>query len=463
MACISGKNIVQDGLVLSVDMANKPKSFFGRPTTNIIGPANDATNIYMPSNRPYSGLPHSQAGNFNNNVTTEVPPPVTGQTVYKVMDDGFDTQPSRYSVRIDMRNTWIDYDKTYIWSAYVWLPSEFAGRWTGSLLAEVYQNSTGTDWHGVRGFSSQFNYYGAGNIETAGPYGNQSSIDITKLDQWQRIWVAFTPLTANIQLPENGGNDNNFWVAGYMRVNINSAINGGTPFHLYMSAGQIEEGDFVTEFVQNSRAATDSIKDVTNNNVFTPLNLSFDDLDTFSFPGDGSTPSRLRSDKTRTTLLTDPNIFSYEVVCKRNGAGSTSVIVIGSQGFNNGILMNTNGSFVASSWYNLSGTWTAATPYPVTPAVANDTWAHVTMTFNKNGFQRIYLNGELRASLDVSNFTTLSSDNWRGETDLLEIGGGSFAPYCFPGTIAVAKMYDKELTAQEVKQNFEATRSRYGI
>lgn len=88
MACISGKNIVQDGLMLSVDMSNKPKSFFGRPTTNLIGPTNDATNIYMPSNRPYSGLPHSQSGS----ISTEVPPPYTGQTVYKIIDDGVDSQ-----------------------------------------------------------------------------------------------------------------------------------------------------------------------------------------------------------------------------------------------------------------------------------------------------------------------------------------------------------------------------------
>lgn len=458
MACFSGPEIVNDGLVFAYDMSNSEKSWFGRPTTNLIGPNNDSTNIYMPSNRPYSGLPHSQSGN----ITTEVPPPIPGQTVYKIIDDAVDTQNARYSIRVDMTNTWIDYDKTYIWSCFVWLPQEYAGRWTGTFTRGIYQNTSGTDWHGTRGYDVTYNYYSAGSILSSGPYGISSGIDRTKLNQWQRIWSVFTPLTANIQLPQNSGNDNNKWVAGFMRVDISNAVNGGTPYHLYLSGGQIEEGNFVTDFVTNSRDVTDSIKDLTNNNVLTPSNLSYDDYDTFSFPGNGIVASAIRSNKTRTTLFTDPNIYSYEVVCKRNGVGSTATIVIGNQGYNSGILMTTAGQFVASAWYS-TAPWTVATPYPTTSVVANDTWAHVVMTFNKNGFERIYLNGVLQGSLDVSGFNTSAGGNWYGSGSILVVGGDNFAAYSFSGTIAVAKMYNKELTDAEIKQNFEALRGRFGI
>lgn len=446
--------IVTNGLEFYYDMGNTKKSWKGRPTTNLIGPNNNATNIYMPSNRPYSGLPHSQSGNFNNNITTEVPPPVSGQTVYKIIDDGLDSQNARYSIRVDMRNTWIDYDKPYIWSAFAWLPSEYAGRWTGTFNGEVYQNSIGTDWHGVRGFSSQYNYYGAGGIKTSGPYGDNSGIDITKLDQWQRIWVVFTPTTANIQIPENGGNDNNIWAAGFMRININNAVNGGTPYHLYLSGGQIEEGNFVTDFVTNSRPNTEAILDLTNNNTITANSLTYNDVNTFNFNGTTDFITIPQTVLSSTGSSVSAWIYIDDFSTGKSSTGRTFI-----RGANNftSMLAFYNGGYgfetdTNSNPHELAGRTSGNVASSVITA---GSWFHFTLVFSSETFIG-YVNGVQTGSATISNNLTFN-----------RIGDGNgFAdnyPAFFKGNISALSIYNRALTATEVAQNFTAIRRRFDI
>ena len=452
MAVSSGPKIINDGLVFYFDTEN-PRSWRGKPITNLIGPS--YANVYHPSNKPASGAAHSNSYA----ITNEIEPPVPGIDVYKAADTTSDTQTIRFSMRLDMDAAWLNYDTTYTWSYYIYIPKEFQNRLTNTTSIGLFQNTAGSDWHYFRGYEPTYNYYSAGSI-----LDSYTTFDVTKTGEWQRVSVTFTPLSANVQIAENGGNDNNKWAAGYHRVNFlygtsNDAIR--IPYHFYVAGGQVIEGSVDAPFAIDSRGTTESIVDLTNNNTLTPVNLTYD-ADTFYFPGNGSTASAIRSNKTRTTLFTDPNIYSYEVICKRNGVGSTTTIVIGNQGYNCGILMNTAGQFVASAWYS-TAPWTVASPYPTTSVVANDTWAHVVMTFNKNGFERIYLNGVLQGSLDVSGFNTSAGGNWYGSGTILVVGGDNFAAYSFPGEVAIARMYDKELTADEIKANFESVRQRFGI
>lgn len=211
------------GLAVHYPMSAKAQYY-----ENLLRPENNAVNTYHPSYRPASGVAHGSLS-----VSSEVAPPVEGAIVYKVVEDAVDTQNSRYVIRLNATDLAL-YDKDCILSYWVYLPSQYAGRYVNSDFV-VYQNSTGTDWHTSRGYNSTFNFYGAGSIRDQVIEG----IDFGKLDQWQRIAVRFKPLSANIQLPENGGNDNNVWVAGYVRVNVSGAVSGGTPFHLYISGGQL--------------------------------------------------------------------------------------------------------------------------------------------------------------------------------------------------------------------------------
>jgi len=150
---------------------------------------------------------------------------------------------------------------------------------------------------------------------------------------------------------------------------------------------------------------------------------------------------------------------SLETVAKRSGTASET-IVWGWQGYNCGILMQSN-NINASNWYsNGSGGWLNATASSGISAQV-DTWYHIVLTFNATGFMRIYVNGVNYASTDVSGFTTSSGNVWYLAP--MTFAGFSFAGYRFPGSIALGKIYSTELSAKEVLQNFNCVRGRFGL
>ena len=88
--------------------------------------------------------------------------------------------------------------------------------------------------------------------------------------------------------------------------------------------------------------------------------------------------------------------------------------------------------------------------------ISTGIWYHVVSVVDSTG-ARIYIDGELDASNTTpQNLGTVSSTLYVG-------GYSSSSQYRFDGKIAMVKRYDKPLTASEVKQNFNASRGRYGI
>lgn len=86
-------------------------------------------------------------------------------------------------------------------------------------------------------------------------------------------------------------------------------------------------------------------------------------------------------------------------------------------------------------------------------------WAHVVGTYT-SGSRRLYINGNL-----------VSSDSQTGTIDTntngISIGAyGGFngsRGYYYNGEIGAVRVYNRALSAAEVKQNFEALRGRYGV
>ena len=56
------------------------------------------------------------------------------------------------------------------------------------------------------------------------------------------------------------------------------------------------------------------------------------------------------------------------------------------------------------------------------------------------------------------NFSSLVNNN-----NPLQLGGATWIPRYFTGRIAAFQMYNKELTAAQIKQNFNQERSRFGV
>jgi hypothetical protein len=161
------------------------------------------------------------------------------------------------------------------------------------------------------------------------------------------------------------------------------------------------------------------------------------------------------------TQLSIGNTYSFETFAKRS-ATCNGQIICGWQGFNGGVLIQSSNRIFASDWYSTGvNTWaTAQVDSGITTLI--DTWYHSVATFNALGFIRIYVNGVLRASTDVSGFTTSSGNLWY-RTSAPVIAGDNFAGYRFPGSVSFGRFYNIELSAIQVQQNFEATRTRYNV
>jgi hypothetical protein len=94
----------------------------------------------------------------------------------------------------------------------------------------------------------------------------------------------------------------------------------------------------------------------------------------------------------------------------------------------------------------------------ITAGVVNNQWNNVVATFDGTN-KRIYVNGVLRAT--SANLTGTVTQN---STGAAYIGVyGNFAGYRFNGRIAQTQIYNRALTASEIQQNFNATKSRYGL
>jgi hypothetical protein len=91
-----------------------------------------------------------------------------------------------------------------------------------------------------------------------------------------------------------------------------------------------------------------------------------------------------------------------------------------------------------------------------TTIYTTNTWYHVCGTFN-NGVSSIYLNGVLEHSVTNAN-TTVRTDN----TAYLRIGLFYTNIYS-EGQRGVVQMYNRALSAAEIKTNYNAMKKRYGL
>ena len=104
----------------------------------------------------------------------------------------------------------------------------------------------------------------------------------------------------------------------------------------------------------------------------------------------------------------------------------------------------------------IAGTWQS----PVSSeTLALNTWYHICFTYNASTGFKAYTNGVLG---DTSSVVGAPSDPGAGAVDENRIGCG-FSTRRFDGQIAVASLYNTDLSAAEVLQNFEALRKRFGV
>lgn len=93
-----------------------------------------------------------------------------------------------------------------------------------------------------------------------------------------------------------------------------------------------------------------------------------------------------------------------------------------------------------------------------TAGVINSQWNNIVATFDGVN-KRIYVNGVLRQT--SGNLTGTITQNTTGDAYIGIFG--NFAGYAFNGRIANTSIYNRALTLEEILQNFNVRRGRYGI
>lgn len=102
-----------------------------------------------------------------------------------------------------------------------------------------------------------------------------------------------------------------------------------------------------------------------------------------------------------------------------------------------------------------------------TTVTALNTWYMATWVFDRVSNIKMYLNAkEEIISSGSSNISSLSTQNFQNDIPF-RVGSYSNADSSpaigFPGKIGLTQVYFRVLSESEIRQNFEATRGRYGI
>ena len=213
--------------------------------------------------------------------------------------------------------------------------------------------------------------------------------------------------------------------------------------------------------------------------VTSGLVLALDAANAKSYPGTGTTWTDLSGNGNNSTLINgvsystgilsldgtnqridcgNAQIFSPQYltasVMVRCNSFSTRPHLIGRGDGNSGnfyIVVETNS--VVRFYNDIGAGWVVAAN---TTAFPLNTWTYVTVTHD-GSLSKIYYNGVLQVS--TSRIGTLR--NWQSNT--LQIGSILSGSSLINGSVSFASLYNRALSVDEIKQNFNAIRGRYSI
>ena len=97
-----------------------------------------------------------------------------------------------------------------------------------------------------------------------------------------------------------------------------------------------------------------------------------------------------------------------------------------------------------------NGSWSTVVS---TTALSLNTWYFGAVTFNTTNGWKLYVNG-------IQESTSASTTTYTGNDEIL-IGAFGTGTNVFAGRIAVAQVYNKVLTDQDILQNYNATKGRF--
>ena len=226
----------------------------------------------------------------------------------------------------------------------------------------------------------------------------------------------------------------------------------GLDDYFYYKEYQVEVNSHPTQYTASTRSSTQGLLDLTGNRTIDLANVSFDSNSQVTFDG---TNDYLSFPYTQS----NPNLFSVETVFYHTAHSSDTNI-------GHILVMPYNGS---NAWiYSLNGTDSklqlrhhnysaSSTSYNVayTTGLDLNKWYHTVATDDGTNV-KLYVNGELVK-------TQASATSTTNGTMTCKVGSWPTSNTSFAGDIPVVKIYNRALTADEVRNNYNLYRTRFNI
>jgi hypothetical protein len=231
-----------------------------------------------------------------------------------------------------------------------------------------------------------------------------------------------------------------------------------TPTTIYFWNAQLEVNAFATPYIPTTtttatRTNTQNFADITGNNAITAASLTYNTDGTHSYNG-ASTYVTMPENAVFNTQTPSVEVWIKPTALTQNG------FFFEKGNVNTQYALFLEGANITWRQY-VSGTLTSLLATSAT-YLNTSQYAQIVGTFT-SGSRCLYVNGVLVAS-DATTGTFTNNPNgcsigsFGGENGT--VGGRA---YFFNGSIGSVKVYNRVLTANEVKQNFNALRGRYGI
>jgi len=399
-----GPNIKgEENLAFGYDLSDTRNSFKGKPATNIL---KFLTSQYSDYNQTYFKV---------TNGTHIVDIPTLGPRTVKYID------------------VWNDYyggSGNCCLGLFAFGTSITVTGGTDYMYQIIYKTDTGyTDTNYMYHYE-----YGASGYLTE--YGLHSTSRRTHLgDGWYHAWGGFTTNASATYT--------NTYLFHYEYATLNRIQVAGV---MLTQGTQVIPPDQFIGFEQ-TRSVTQGLLDLTGNLTIDLTNVSFDSNAQMTFDGSNdyiSIPNTTTYGNFTAEVVikptSNPNNAAAAISTEYPGTNSTVNFAIGFDGSN----------FFGGFYNDSSGGWHQIT----TSLPTLNVYAHYVLTYN--GTQMVfYKNG---TSVGTLNTTDIAAGG-----NPIRIGRRWDLPEYFPGDIDVAKVYDRALTADEVRNNYRHYKTRFSI
>jgi hypothetical protein len=240
-----------------------------------------------------------------------------------------------------------------------------------------------------------------------------------------------------------------FLIKSGTHTNINEVV--------YYRYYQVEVNSHATPFVDGTRSSTASLIDLKETTDIDVSNVSFDSTGQPEFDG---TNDRIVSDA---ILVEGSQTFEAVFTPTENAHSPTAILTNHSY---TSPVANFGINYVSGNKLGASIGYTDGTREYDQKITSGAVWVngsnvavHVVFTYNATANQiKWYINGELDATYNLSKTPNFQS---------IPVCSGSWVhnynDYWFGGQIHVGKIYNRELSATEAKQNFNAYKNRFSI